>query len=225
MDPSKKQKKESKIIDAAIDVLANTGFQKAKMDDIAKAAGITKVTLYSYFVSKENLYLAIIYRAFQALTEVFYATIDDNKSNSGLAATKAIFESFFNFCERNFLYSEAILDYFSMIRSLSRENSAQNGGQNTVNSSYFTRIQDLQNLPLKLTVKEMERGIADGSIKPDVDCVLHSLQGWTMVVGYIKLLSATGSNEAPLMNVNLKSLKTLSLHLSQQALANHAPQN
>ena len=219
MDPSKRQVKENNIIDAAIEVIASNGFNKAKMDDIAKKAGITKVTLYSYFDSKENLYFAIIYRAFQALTEVFYSTIDQNKSVSGLECTKAIFESFFSFCENNFLYSEAILDYFSMIRSLSRDKAGDIDVSITTQSSYFIRIQDLQNLPLKLTVKEMERGIKDGSIRSDVDCMLHTLQGWTMVVGYIKLLSATSKNESPLLNVNLKSLKELSLSLSETALA------
>jgi len=217
MDASKRQVKENNIIDAAIQVLAGTGFQKAKMDDIAKAAGITKVTLYSYFESKENLYLAIIYRAFQALTEVFYATIDQHKNQTGLESTQAIFAAFFNFCERNFLYSEAMLDYFSMIRGLSRSSEAKNDIP-IYKSTYFIRIQDLQNLPLKLTVKEMERGKKDGSIQPHIDCMLHTLQGWTMVVGYIKLLSATGKNEAPLLNVNLKSLKSLSLGLSERAL-------
>ncbi len=217
MDLSKRQLKENNIIDAAFKVLSLTGFQKAKIEDIAKTAGITKVTLYSYFDSKENLYLAIMYRALQALTEVFYTTIDQNKNESGLKSTKAIFESFFNFCERNFLYSEAILDYFSLISNLSR-NPKEDNTQIT-QSIYFTRIQDLQNLPLKLTVKEMERGIKDGSIRPDIDCVLHTLQGWTMVIGYIKLLSATSTNEAPLLNVSLKSLKTLSLTFAEKALA------
>jgi len=219
MDPSKRQLKENNIIDAAIDVMASNGYQKAKMDEIAKGAGVTKVTLYSYFDSKENLYLAIIYRAFQALTEVFYSTIDQNRSNTGLVSTKAIFESFFRFCENNFLYSEAILDYFSMIRSLSRDKAGDIDTSITTQSSYFIRIQDLQNLPLKLTVKEMERGIKDGSIRSDVDCMLHTLQGWTMVVGYIKLLSATSKNESPLLNVSLKSLKELSLSLSEKALS------
>ena len=218
MDLSKRQVKENRIIDAAIEVLAETSFQNAKIEDIAKAAGITKVTLYSYFDSKENLYLAIIYRAFQALTQVFYATIDQHQESTGLESTKAIFASFFNFCEKNFLFSEAILDYFSLIRNLSRN---QNGSTpNVAKSSYFNRIQDLQNLPLKLTVKEMERGKLDGSVRPDIDCMLHTLQGWTMVVGYIKLLSATGKNEAPLLNVNLKSLKSLSLSFAEKALAN-----
>ena len=218
MTPGKRQAKENQIIDAAISVMAETGFQKAKIEEIAKQAGMTKVTLYSYFDTKDNLYIAVIYRAFQALTEVFYNTIDQHKKESGLVATKAIFASFFQFCERNFLFSEAILDYFSMIRDMSR--SHHPGIEALMaSSSYFVRIQDLQNLPLKLTVKEMERGKQDGSIKKDIDCMLHTLQGWTMVVGYIKLLSATGKNEAPLLNVSLTSIKTLSLSLCEHALA------
>ncbi len=219
MDPSKRRKKEQGIIDAAIEVLNDTGFQSSRMDDIAQAAGVTKVTLYSYFDSKDNLYMAVIYRAFQALTDVFYATIDANKEESGLVSTIAIFESFFNFCERNYLFSEAILDYFSLIRNISRGVESQNGASNISQSTYFNRVRDLQNLPLKLTVKEMERGIEDGSIKSGIDCMLHTIQGWTMVVGYTKLMSATVKNQAPLLNVNLKSLKTLSLEFAEKALA------
>jgi len=74
MELSKKQIKENRIIDAAAKLIGEVGYRNAKMDDIAKEAGITKVTLYSYFQSKENLYLALIYRAIQALTEAFYAT-------------------------------------------------------------------------------------------------------------------------------------------------------
>lgn len=218
MDASKRQIKENNIINAAIEVFSQSGYDKSKMEDIAKAGGITKVTLYSYFESKENLYFAVIYRAFQALTEVFYATIDQNRDKNGMDATISIFESFFNFCEQNFLYSEAILDYFSIIRNLSRKDRSVDEVQNTIKGTYFNRIQDLQNLPLKLTVKEMEKGIKDGSIKQGIDCMLHTLQGWTMVVGYIKLLSATSKNQSPLLNVNLKSLRALSLNCAKMAL-------
>ncbi|MEL6123194.1 MAG: TetR/AcrR family transcriptional regulator [Bacteroidota bacterium] len=218
MELSKRQVKENNIIEAAIKVISNSGYRNAKMDEIAKQAGITKVTLYSYFQSKENLYLAVIYRTFQALTEVFYDTIDKHKSETGLRSTVAIFDSFFSFCEQNFLYSETMLDYFSMIRMISREPQMGDFDQSITDNLYFTKIQDLQNLPIKLTVKEIERGRRDGSIKPTVDPMLHTIQGWTMVVGYIKLISASGKNDLPLMTVNLKSLRSLSLQLSEAAL-------
>ena len=55
MDVSKRRKKENNIIEAAIKVLQTSGIQQSKIEDIAAEAGITKVTLYSYFESKENL--------------------------------------------------------------------------------------------------------------------------------------------------------------------------
>lgn len=220
MQLSKKQIKEKRIIDAASTLFADVGYKNAKMDDIAKVAGLTKVTLYSYFQSKENLYLAVIYRSFQALTEVFYDSIAAHKEQSGLESTIGIFAAFFEFCENNFLYSEAILDYFSMIRNISRGTATEEADKSLVESIYFARIQDLQNLPLKLTVKEIERGKADGSIRPEIDPMLHTIQGWTMVVGYIKLLIASGKNESPLLNVNLKTLKSMSLSFAKEFLRN-----
>lgn len=217
MDQAKRREKENNIIKAAKIVFGRDGFTNAKMDDIAQHAGITKVTLYSYFLSKENLYMAIVYHAFLALTERFYNTVASQKSHNGLQSTIAIFRAFFDFCEQNFLYSESILDYFSMVRNLSRKPDDPSS-QGLRDSIFFIKIQDLQNLPLKLTVKEIRRGMADGSIKKGIDPMLHTIQGWTMVVGYIKLLTASGNNDSPLLNVNLKSLKTLSLYLAEHSL-------
>ncbi len=52
------------ILDAAAQVFARLGFAKARMDDIAQEAGLSKGTLYLYFRSKEAL--------FQALLDSFY---------------------------------------------------------------------------------------------------------------------------------------------------------
>lgn len=216
MDLTKKLAKENKIITAAEEVFGRVGFHNAKMEDIASAAGITKVTLYSYFQSKENLYMAIIYNAFQGLTEIFYTTIDTYKGKTGFEGTMGIMDSFFQFCENNFLYSEAILEYFSIIRNVSRGNDTKES--NLSDSIFFNKLQDIQNLPLKLTVKEINRGILDGSIRHGIDPMLHAIQGWTMVTGYIKLLIASGNNDSSLMNVDLKSLRSLSLHMAHLSL-------
>lgn len=215
MDLAKRQKKEKNIIKAAEQIFAESGFYNAKMDDIAQSAGITKVTLYSYFQSKENLYLAIIYKGFQVLTEIFYNVINDNRYNTGYDSTMAIFNSFYEFCESNFLYSEAILDYFSIIRNTVR---TDNANQDIRESIFFLKLQDIQNIPLKLTAKEIIRGKQDGSITADIDPMLSTIQGWTMVVGYIKLLIASGSKGSTLMSVDLKSLKTLSLDMAKNSL-------
>jgi len=48
-----------RIIQAAIESFSRTGFDRTKMDDIAKRLGLSKGTLYLYFKSKEELFHAI----------------------------------------------------------------------------------------------------------------------------------------------------------------------
>lgn len=216
MDHSKRVAKENKIIAAAEQIFGRDGFQYAKMEDIAQAAGITKVTLYSYFRSKENLYLAIVYNAFQALNDVFYNIINTNKSNTGFEGTLAIFDSFFDFCENHIVYSEAILDYFNIIRNITRQSEIKES--DLADSIFYNKLQDIQILPIKQTVKEIRRGIHDGSIRRNIDPFLHTIQGWTMVMGYIKLIRASGNRKSSFLHVNPTSLRQLSMSMAQTAL-------
>jgi len=52
--------KRRQIMDGARQVFLSAGFDGASMNDIAKAAGVSKGTLYAYFDSKEELFEAII---------------------------------------------------------------------------------------------------------------------------------------------------------------------
>ena len=54
-----KEKKRLVIIEAAIRVFARLGFANTKMLHIAEAAGIGKGTIYEYFKSKDELFVAV----------------------------------------------------------------------------------------------------------------------------------------------------------------------
>ncbi len=45
---------------AALDVFAAKGFAAARLDDVARAAGVAKGSIYLYFKSKEDLFEAIV---------------------------------------------------------------------------------------------------------------------------------------------------------------------
>ena len=185
MNTSKKAEKESRIIDSAEKVFAIVGFKNARMEDIAKEGGITKVTLYSYFQSKENLYLAVTYKALQMLNESYYRTIDEYKNKPGLDSTIALLKTFMDFCENNFLYSEALLEYFSLVRSTSSGKDEAKLTMATKESIYYMKLQDIHNLPFKLTDNEIERGKRDGSLGKDIEPMFQTLQGWTRAIGYL----------------------------------------
>ncbi|HRX28592.1 MAG TPA: TetR/AcrR family transcriptional regulator [Saprospiraceae bacterium] len=218
MKESKRTQKEENILIAAEKVFGKYGFKNAKMDQIAKHAGITKVTLYSYYQSKENLYMAITYKALSKLTEEYYTIIDQYKSKSGLNSVLALSEAFMDFCEDNYLYSETLIEYFTLNRSTSMGTDEHKLTEGLKESIYYLKLQDIQNIPFKLIVKEIERGKVDGSIKPEIDSMLYTLHGWTSVIGYIKIISSAGDVATPIFQVNLKELKKINLKTTEETL-------
>jgi AcrR family transcriptional regulator len=57
----RKEARPAEIIDAAMDVFAESGFANAKLDEVARRAGVVKGTLYRYFDTKEALFRAVVH--------------------------------------------------------------------------------------------------------------------------------------------------------------------
>jgi AcrR family transcriptional regulator len=56
----RKSERPGEILDAALRVFSEKGFAAARMEDIAKAAGVTKGTIYLYFENKESVFKNLI---------------------------------------------------------------------------------------------------------------------------------------------------------------------
>ncbi len=71
--------KRRQIIDGARTVFLTQGFDAASMNDIARAAGVSKGTLYVYFANKEELFEAIVEEECDAQAEgIFDLNADDH---------------------------------------------------------------------------------------------------------------------------------------------------
>ncbi|HZH10434.1 MAG TPA: TetR/AcrR family transcriptional regulator [Microvirga sp.] len=64
--------KRRQILEGARQVFLASGFDGASMGEIAKAAGVSKGTLYVYFDSKESLFAALTTEEKQGLAEVLF---------------------------------------------------------------------------------------------------------------------------------------------------------
>lgn len=53
-------RKAEQILTGATQVFLQRGYERASMDRIAKAAGVSKQTLYSHFADKEDLFVALV---------------------------------------------------------------------------------------------------------------------------------------------------------------------
>jgi AcrR family transcriptional regulator len=67
------------ILEAALTVFGESGFARAKIEDVARRAGVSKGTVYCYFDSKESLFREMVRAkvvASLAEAEVFVRTFD-----------------------------------------------------------------------------------------------------------------------------------------------------
>src|SRR3954464_7728803 len=54
------EERPAQILDAALDVFAEHGLGAARLEDIAKRAGLSKGTIYLYFPNKEALFREVV---------------------------------------------------------------------------------------------------------------------------------------------------------------------
>lgn len=90
-----RERREREILDVAGTIFARAGYHSASMDEIADSAGVSKPMIYTYFGSKEGLYLAYIERAGSDLQErLITASAPDSRPASLVRARITEFLAF-----------------------------------------------------------------------------------------------------------------------------------
>lgn len=72
----KRGRKFDQVLEGAREVFLRDGFDGASVDDIARAAGVSKATLYSYFPDKRLLFMEVARSECQAQADMATAQID-----------------------------------------------------------------------------------------------------------------------------------------------------
>ena len=71
------------ILRGAADAFAQQGYAATSMEDVAAAAGITKLIVYRHFGSKQELYDAVLERVSERGREVFLSGLQAGRPGSG----------------------------------------------------------------------------------------------------------------------------------------------
>ena len=83
----RKDARPAEILEAAVGVFAHKGFAATRMDDIARAAGVTKGTIYLYFDGKEAVFKMLVR---QSLGGQLSRIMDNVKSHESASAKDLI---------------------------------------------------------------------------------------------------------------------------------------
>lgn len=152
-EANKAQKKEA-FITAAEKLFAEKGFENTSIEEIVKYSGLTKRTLYQYFLSKEDLFYAIALKGARQLFD---------------ASMKAL-ESGENVREKIRLANLAHLAFYKKNPNLFRIlNYNPANRQNIEASPHYQEIRQLDDARMKYTALLAAGGASDGSINPGLD--------------------------------------------------------
>ncbi|HAH08485.1 MAG TPA: TetR family transcriptional regulator [Alphaproteobacteria bacterium] len=86
----RKEARPQELLDAALEVFVEKGFADARLDDIAKRAGVSKGTIYLYFESKQDVFEAMVRRLAEARFEVASALIHAHQGSAQQLLTDLI---------------------------------------------------------------------------------------------------------------------------------------
>jgi len=79
----------TKIMDAAIKLFSQQGYNKASVDDICTEAGISKGAFYHHFKSKQELFLALLDGWLQTIDHAIEASKDNTVPETFMRMTEA----------------------------------------------------------------------------------------------------------------------------------------
>lgn len=82
----RKGRKYDQVVDGAREVFLRDGFEGASVDDIARAAGVSKATLYSYFPDKRLLFMEVATRQCEEQARTSIERIDNSRPPSDVLA-------------------------------------------------------------------------------------------------------------------------------------------
>jgi AcrR family transcriptional regulator len=94
MGDAEHPKTRERILQAALDLFRDRGYEATSLREIAQAVGVTKAALYYYFPSKEAMIRALSERFFEG-TDAFFARLEE--TGAGTASWRAAVEQFVDF--------------------------------------------------------------------------------------------------------------------------------
>jgi len=183
-----------RILDAATEIFAAVGFNGARMDEIARRAGVNKAMIYYHVGAKEALYAAVLHVAIGHVVDSISARIETGTTPE--AKLRAYIRGFVDAVEGNPRMGPILL----------REIAS--GGQNLPDLV----IQDFARI-IALVTAILEEGRERGIFYPATPFLIHMT-----VAGSLILYKASGPIRSRRENIPA-AVKALDLQISPQVTA------
>lgn len=199
-----RERRRNEILDAAETVFFEKGAKNATMDDVAEAAELSKGTLYLYFKSREEVYLALSLRGLSLMNDMFQKAIQGQQK--GIDKVRAIGRAYYDFTQKYPGYHEALIFWESQEHDIQNPESEAYSCVNVGDDSFDVLVQAIQG------------GMADGSMRPDLDPMQTALTLWGATMGLVQLTATKGHHLESCHNVRTDGLVEYAFELVLRSL-------
>lgn len=184
MKESTRKRKEGLMLRAAGRVMQKKGLTNFTMEEVADEAYVTKVTLYTYFTSKENLTMAVCHSIFTALLERLMEVEESVKNDKGIDAGIKVKSAILNFISEQPFRAIMIMEFISIYNLPDNKlsDAMANSPYRLSLNGETVKIADVLN-------RQLEKGRKDGSILNTSDSNTIFLYMWNCMSGFITMAS------------------------------------
>lgn len=199
-----KEQRREEILNAAQKVFFTKGLQAATMDEVAEVAELSKGTLYLYYKSKEDLYLAVMMRGMGILYSMFepIALSQEPTVVKLVKMTEAYYEFFQKHC--NYFRMFYFFQNPQFHKQVSEEMMQCCTGENQ-------RVWEL-------VVRVIQQGIDEGDLRSDISPMVMGVIVWSSANAIMMRMDTQREYFQTTMNVNLEDVLKISNTLLLQSL-------
>ena len=169
------------VIDAAETLFMEKGFEQTTMDEIAKSAGFTKKTIYTYISSKDEIYMEIMLRGFNLLNKQIDESLELHHYKSCIDNIKLLGMTYAKFSLEHKYYYRAITNYEN--KAIDFDQSNQGNQSKLIESCYTAGQYSMHHLENFISM-----GLERNEIIKNVDPKIMALYLWSSMTGLINII-------------------------------------
>jgi TetR/AcrR family transcriptional regulator len=194
-----KEMRREEIIDAAQEIFFTKGLASATMDEIAEKAELSKGTLYLYYKSKEDLYLAVAMRGSDLMYKLFTEATQTERPT--LQRIEDLGEAYFEFFKRH-------RDYFRMYQYLENSQLHKQVSQDMllICANHDSKI-------WRLVMDLIQQGVNEGLLDADIDPAQAAIILWSSGNGLMRQIDRDDTYWKEHMKVDLEATMRKSYQL------------
>jgi AcrR family transcriptional regulator len=199
-----REHRREEIINAAEKVFFEKGLQVATMDEIAEKAELGKSTLYLYYKSKEDLYLAVLMRGSDILYQIFQKVVESGEPT--IKQVAGLGEAYYDFFKQYRNYFRMF--YFFENPQMHRQVSEEMMGMCSENNGRIW----------KLIIDLIQKGMNEGVIQRNINPTQIAVMLWSNANSLMRQMDREDGYWSERMGVDLEATLRLTYSLLLEAI-------